>query len=192
MSWQDTVETICNDVEFLNILQTVSGIRKCYIVVGIVGMVALSACTVFSMSMLCTTLGCMYPLYASCVALNTNNTNNNNNNNNNNTDVHKWLIVWVVLVLLLTIETMIVAPFLFWFPFYSPIKLSIMVYMYYPTTGGAKYVYEKFVSPYVDPLVNIVARLVDIQFPLDIATLDTDTDNKKECESSDDRNKKTA
>ena len=58
----------------------------------------------------------------------------------------KWLTYWVIFGLI-TLTEHIIAPLLFFIPFYHIIKLLGFVYLFLPITNGAQVVFERIVNP---------------------------------------------
>ncbi|KAG0498843.1 hypothetical protein HPP92_003534 [Vanilla planifolia] len=59
-----------------------------------------------------------------------------------------WCQYWI-LVAVLTVLERIGDTFISWLPMYNEAKVAFFVYLWYPKTRGATYVYETFFSPYV-------------------------------------------
>ncbi|KAL0904119.1 hypothetical protein M5K25_026193 [Dendrobium thyrsiflorum] len=59
-----------------------------------------------------------------------------------------WCKYWI-LVAVLTVLERVGDTFISWLPMYSEAKVAFFVYLWYPKTRGATYVYETFFQPYV-------------------------------------------
>lgn len=87
-------------------------------------------------------VGVAYPMYASLLMLAEDNTD----------DAAMWITYWCVF----TSFKMVMAPLDFvlsFLPFYFYLKLTLLVWLFSPTTKGAHVVYEKIVKPHVFPLL---------------------------------------
>jgi len=85
--------------------------------------------------LLCITLGCLYPMYASFRAL----------DDGDPKQVSRWLIYWVVFAAYLLTDSMF-HMLLCWIPFYSILRLVLIVWLFMPT-GGADCVYNWVLRP---------------------------------------------
>ncbi|KAI3918821.1 hypothetical protein MKX01_042141 [Papaver californicum] len=59
-----------------------------------------------------------------------------------------WCQYWI-LVATLTVSERIADTFVSWVPMYSEAKLAFYIYLWYPKTEGATYVYDSFFRPYL-------------------------------------------
>ncbi|KAK8916740.1 HVA22-like protein i [Platanthera zijinensis] len=59
-----------------------------------------------------------------------------------------WCKYWI-LVAVLTVLERVGDALISWLPMYNEAKVAFFVYLWYPKTRGAKYVYETFLRPYV-------------------------------------------
>ena len=59
------------------------------------------------------------------------------------------LAYWVVFAVLVFFQRFL-EPFVSWFPFYSYGKLGLALFVAFPETGGAAYLFQKLLSPFVD------------------------------------------
>jgi len=59
----------------------------------------------------------------------------------------KWMMYWIVFAVFSSIETLIDPLLLFWFPFYSEIKIILLLYLVSPVTKGSGIVYRRFLHP---------------------------------------------
>ena len=87
-------------------------------------------------------VGVAYPMYASLLMLAEDTTE----------DAAMWITYWCVF----TTFKIVMAPLDFilsFLPFYFYLKLTLLVWLFSPTTKGSAIVYEKAVKPYVFPLL---------------------------------------
>eukprot|EP00933_Yihiella_yeosuensis_P051328 TRINITY_DN49243_c0_g1_i1.p1 TRINITY_DN49243_c0_g1~~TRINITY_DN49243_c0_g1_i1.p1 ORF type:complete len:324 (+),score=60.34 TRINITY_DN49243_c0_g1_i1:128-1099(+) len=64
------------------------------------------------------------------------------------TSLQFWLMYWIVVSMFTTFETFFYIV-LVWLPFYYPLKVLVLLWLYMPQTRGANYAYHKLVSPYL-------------------------------------------
>lgn len=88
--------------------------------------------------LLCTALGFLYPAFESFKAVESSET----------VAMQFWLMYWVVWAIFLSIEH-VCYYVLIWIPFYYPIKLVTLLWLFNPTTRGAYYVYYWLVLPFL-------------------------------------------
>lgn len=88
--------------------------------------------------LICTALGFLYPAFESFKAV----------ESGDPVAMQLWLMYWVVWAIFLSIEH-ICYYVLIWIPFYYPIKLGTLLWLFNPTTRGAKYVYYWLVLPFL-------------------------------------------
>lgn len=70
---------------------------------------------------------------------------------NNGVEVQElrfWCQYWVIVAVLTVLER-IGDIFVSWLPMYGEMKLALFIYLWYPKTKGAGYVYETYLRPYV-------------------------------------------
>ncbi|KAH8066354.1 hypothetical protein JL722_792 [Aureococcus anophagefferens] len=86
-------------------------------------------------------VGVAYPMYASLLMLAEDTTE----------DAAMWITYWCTF----TCFKIVMGPldFILSFPFYFYLKLTLLVWLFSPTTKGAAMVYEKGVKPFVFPLL---------------------------------------
>merc|ERR1711977_243059 len=121
------------------------GIKKLYIAAGLAAVLVLFILFCFGAALLCNFVGFVYPAYASFKSLESNNVN----------DDRLWLTYWVIYSCFCLIEGFLEF-ILFWVPFYSPIKLGFLFYLFLPQTKGAMTLYEKFLRPALKPYVSAI------------------------------------
>merc|ERR1712057_54482 len=87
----------------------------------------------------------VYPAYASFKSL-----------ENQDKDEHReWLTYWVVYSCFSLTEGFM-EYVLFWVPFYYPIKLAFLFFLFLPQTKGAMKLYEQFLRPALKPYVTMI------------------------------------
>merc|ERR1711959_124056 len=130
----ERIEAFLDKIEALQTLQDKTGIKKLYLAAGVALVVTI---IIF--------FGFVYPAYASFKSLEANDVN----------DDRLWLTYWVVYSCFCLIEGFL-EYVLFWVPFYYPIKLAFLCYLFLPQTKGAVQLYEKFLRPALKPYVTLI------------------------------------
>merc|ERR1711865_1182005 len=141
----DKIEAFLDKIEIMQTLQEKSGVKKLYIAAGISLFVVIFILFGFGAGLLCNFVGFVYPAYASFKSLETQSTN----------DDRVWLTYWVVYSCFSLIEGFL-EYVLFWVPFYYPIKLLFLFYLFLPQTKGAQQIYESFLSKALRPYVSMI------------------------------------
>merc|ERR1711990_190955 len=139
------IEEFLDKIEVMQTLQDKTGIKKLYIAAGLCLAVTIFILFGFGAGLLCNFVGFVYPAYASFKSLESQNTN----------DDRLWLTYWVVYSCFCLIEGFL-EYVLFWVPFYYPIKLAFLCYLFLPQTKGAVQLYEKFLRPALKPYVTLI------------------------------------
>merc|ERR1712159_254388 len=155
------IEAFLEKIEIMQTLQDKSGVKKLYIAAGISLFVVIFILFGFGAGLLCNFVGFVYPAFASFKSLESSNAN----------DDRLWLTYWVVYSCFCLIEGFL-EYLLFWVPFYFPIKLGFLFYLFLPQTQGARIIYESFLRPALKPYVSIIDEAVSegINKGVDIAT----------------------
>merc|ERR1712188_367542 len=122
-----------------------TGIKKLYIAAGLCLALTIFILFGFGAGLLCNFVGFVYPAYTSFKSLESQNTN----------DDRLWLTYWVVYSCFCLIEGFL-EYILFWVPFYYPIKLAFLFYLFLPQTKGAMMIYESFLSKALRPYVSMI------------------------------------
>merc|ERR1712057_145975 len=141
----EKIEAFLDKIDALQMLQEKTGVKKLYIAAGISLFVVIFILFGFGAGLLCNFVGFVYPAYASFKSLESQNTN----------DDRLWLTYWVVYSCFCLIEGFL-EYILFWVPFYYPIKLAFLFYLFLPQTQGAMQIYSKFLQPLLHPYVEII------------------------------------
>merc|ERR1711998_435718 len=141
----EKIEAFLDKIEVLQTLQDKTGVKKLYIAAGISLFVVIFILFGFGAGLLCNFVGFVYPAYASFKSLESQNTN----------DDRLWLTYWVVYSCFCLIEGFL-EYILFWVPFYYPIKLAFLFFLFLPQTKGAMKLYEQFLRPALKPYVTMI------------------------------------
>jgi len=150
-SAQDKIEDFLNQIELLDKVQNSlpkvgdKKIKKLYIAATIALVAILIILFGFGAALLCNFVAVVYPAYASFKSL-----------ENQDKDEHReWLTYWVVYSCFSLTEGFM-EYVLFWVPFYYPIKLAFLFYLFLPQTKGAMMIYESFLSKALRPYVSMI------------------------------------
>jgi len=134
-TWEG-LNTKCGEFPVIRAVANKFGIKPLFVAVA-----ALFGVLVFMLygvggQLLCTALGFLYPAFESFKAV----------ESGDAVAMQFWLMYWVVWAIFLTIEH-VCYYILIWIPFYYPLKLGTLLWLFNPTTRGAKYVYYFLVLP---------------------------------------------
>merc|ERR1711977_416766 len=135
--------------EIFKLLNEKTGVPKIYLAGGIAALLVVLILFCFGAPLLCNVVGFIYPAYASFKSLNSKSTDKSTD------DDRQWLTYWVVYCCFSLIEGFL-EYILFWVPFYYPIKLAFLFYLFLPQTQGAMQIYSKFLQPLLHPYVAII------------------------------------
>merc|ERR1712224_1046111 len=141
----ERIEAFLDKIEALQTLQDKTGIKKLYLAAGVALVVTIIIFFGFGAGLLCNFVGFVYPAYASFKSLEANDVNED----------RLWLTYWVVYSCFCLIEGFL-EYVLFWVPFYYPIKLAFLFYLFLPQTKGAMMIYESFLSKALRPYVSMI------------------------------------
>ncbi|XP_023338643.1 uncharacterized protein LOC111709245 isoform X3 [Eurytemora carolleeae] len=83
------------------------------------------------------TFNTLYPGYKSFKAVKSKNVQ----------DYVRWMMYWIVFAFFTALETLLDPFLLFWFPFYSEIKIVLLLYLVSPVTKGSGVIYRRFLHP---------------------------------------------
>ena len=72
-----------------------------------------------------------------------------------------WLVYWSVFSLLYILDWLYDA-ILFWIPFYYPVKLCFIIWLFLPATRGAERIYRKWVKIYVVKYGDQIDQKLDV------------------------------
>jgi receptor expression-enhancing protein 5/6 len=118
-------------------------VQKVYLAAGVAVVAIVIVLYGFGAGLLCNLVGFVYPAYQSFKALDV----------DSNEDERLWLTYWVVYSCFTIVEGFLEC-FLFWVPFYYPIKLIALVFLFHPQTKGAMQIYDKVLKPTLKPYVG--------------------------------------
>merc|ERR1711988_80545 len=141
----EKIDAFLDKIELMQTLQDKTGVKKLYIAAAICMVVAIFIFFGFGAGLLCNFVGFVYPAYASFKSLEANDVNED----------RLWLTYWVVYSCFCLIEGFL-EYVLFWVPFYYPIKLAFLFFLFLPQTKGAMQLYEKFLRPAISPYVTMI------------------------------------
>lgn len=88
--------------------------------------------------LICDFIGIAYPAYLSFKAIESKEAG----------DDKQWLTYWVVFAIFRVLDDSALFVF-FWIPFYYPLKLLFLAFLFSPQTRGALILYEKLVKPFL-------------------------------------------
>merc|ERR1719488_371815 len=129
------IEAALNKIEFMQQLEDKTQVKKLYIAAALAVVTVVFILFGFGAGLLCNFVGFVYPAFASFKALDSKNEGEERN----------WLIYWVVYSCFCLVEGFL-EYVLFWVPFYYPIKLAFLCFLFLPQTQGAKKLYEDVLS----------------------------------------------
>lgn len=90
----------------------------------------------FCGQLICTTVGLAYPAFESFKAI----------EEKDQARMNFWLTYWVVFASLTLFEHMAYLAVV-WLPFYYPLKLAFLIWLFFPSTRGAEYIYTWIIMP---------------------------------------------
>jgi len=90
----------------------------------------------FTGELICTVLGLLYPMYASFRAL----------EDSEHCEVIEWMLYWVTYAAVTLIES-VFHGILVWVPFYHVLRLGFALWLFTPSTRGARSVYSWVIAP---------------------------------------------
>ncbi|CAE7634660.1 HVA22H [Symbiodinium sp. CCMP2592] len=102
--------------------------------------------------LVCTLFGVAFPAFESFKAVeefaNLKDGDDNANVYRKASGMQFWLTYWIVVAAITSFECLLYYVVV-WVPFYYPLKLGTLMYLYVPQTRGANHVYNWFVSPFL-------------------------------------------
>lgn len=126
--------TTPSDGGFLNTIREKTGINPLILIAGVLGALAV----VFlghSQQYITAVVGILFPSYMSLKAIET----------KDGDDDKQWCTYWVIFFLFELAE-LFFGYILHFLPFFFLIKLVVIVWLFFPTTNGATFIYEAFLS----------------------------------------------
>ncbi|CAG9320813.1 unnamed protein product [Blepharisma stoltei] len=115
-----------------------SGLPASYVAIGFIGFSFMLVLFGICSGLMVNVVGILYPAYVSFKAIESKETD----------DDKQWLTYWVIFAGYSFLDHFIDILF-FWFPFYHTIKLIVLVWLFWPKTLGAIWVYNHIVSPFL-------------------------------------------
>jgi len=132
-------------------IEAKTGVRRLYIVCGLLAICALHLMIGYGSEFLCNFIGFLYPAYASVKAIET----------KGKDDDTKWLTYWVVYSCFGLTE-FFADIFFFWVPFYWFFKCLFLLYCMVPTSwNGSIVIYRRFIRPFVLKYQDKIDKTLD-------------------------------
>jgi len=124
--------------EYLGVLESKSGVRRLYLVIGGIAFILLYLAFGYGAGLVCNLIAFVYPAYASIKAL----------ESSKKEDDTQWLTYWVVYAVFGTVE-FFSDILLSWFPFYWLFKCIFLAWCAAPASwNGSMIVYNRVIRPY--------------------------------------------
>jgi len=76
-------------------------------------------------------------------------------------DYVRWMMYWIVFATFTTLETLLDPFMIFWFPFYSEIKILLLLYLVSPITKGSGIIYRRFLHPLLSARETEIDQVID-------------------------------
>ncbi|XP_074650532.1 receptor expression-enhancing protein 5-like isoform X1 [Tubulanus polymorphus] len=142
-SWKAKLDKALHEknafTDLLEKAEAKTGVRRLYMVLGLVVFLALYLMIGYGSQFLCNFIGFLYPAYTSVKAI----------ESKEKDDDTKWLTYWVVYSAFALVE-FFADIVLFWVPFYWFFKCCFLIYCMAPTSwNGSIIIYQKFIRPFV-------------------------------------------
>lgn len=125
-------------VPYVKMISEKTGLPASYLAIGSVAFAFLLVLFGICSSLLVNIVGILYPAYVSFKAIESKETD----------DDKQWLTYWVIFAGYSFLDHFIDILF-FWFPFYHTIKLIVLVWLFWPNTLGAIWVYQHIAGPFL-------------------------------------------
>jgi len=133
------------DVQVKNVADKLK-VEKAYVAVSILAVLSLVVYVIGGGNFILDVIGFLYPAYCSIKAI----------ESKDKDDDSQWLTYWLVFGLFKVVEgtaDILISSI----PFYFFIKAAFLVYLFMPSTQGAKVVYENVVKVYIVPRLGLGA-----------------------------------
>ncbi|KAG4301238.1 hypothetical protein PCANB_002426 [Pneumocystis canis] len=144
MSFQDKLQVHVSSLDkelskcsYLNHFERQSGIKKVYVVGGIISFYFFLIFINWGGRFLSNVLGCVLPIYYSILAIESSNKAKN----------IQWLAYWIIYACLILIEHYEYS-ILYWLPFYYFFKTLFILYLSLPQFNGAQTIYWTAIHPF--------------------------------------------
>eukprot|EP00656_Telonema_subtile_P032957 TRINITY_DN362_c0_g1_i2.p1 TRINITY_DN362_c0_g1~~TRINITY_DN362_c0_g1_i2.p1 ORF type:complete len:172 (+),score=70.35 TRINITY_DN362_c0_g1_i2:302-817(+) len=124
-------------------LQEKTGVDKFFLAIAGVVLVLFFVLFGFGAGVLAMLVGFVYPAFSSFKALEANCAERQ----------RFWLVYWVVYSCFCTVECFL-EPLMYFVPFYYPIKLAFLVWLFFPQTKGAETIYNSVLKDMIKPYVE--------------------------------------
>lgn len=156
---KDTVQTILSkiksdfqDVEFLTALSQKLNVNEGYLIIGFFGIsfvfIILNLFSTFFVFLIAFT----YPAYQSIILTTKTNVKDRD-------EYKQWVSYWGVLGFLELFDSLLMFIFEYFLPFYNPIKVLFLIWMFYPKSKGATILYEKGIKRLMIIINNKLAEI---------------------------------
>ncbi len=123
--------------KYADIIEEKTHVNVEYFAIGLALVLAALLFSGFKAKMVANSIGFLYPVYATVVAI----------ESTNKEDDTQWLTYWVVFALFSTIENF-TSIILYWLPFFYPLKVTVLLWCMSPKYNGATIVYENIIRPH--------------------------------------------
>jgi len=153
-AYENQLDQELSKIPQLRQLESASGVKKTYIIGGVVAFTSLLIFFNVAGQLLTNLIGFAYPAYASFKAI----------ESASKEDDVQWLTYWTVFGFFSIVET-VVDTIVYWFPFYYLVKVLFLLYLYIPQFKGAEVIYRSVLRPRllasqtkIDPMVDGVKK----------------------------------
>jgi len=145
----ETVNTELMDLPFVELLVEKLQVAPVMVALGFIVLAFGFVLYGIGGQLVCTLLGIAYPAYESFKAVEEfANMSDQSELYQRAASMQFWLTYWIVVAAVNTAECALYYV-LVWIPFYYPMKVTFLLYLFWPRTRGANHVYHWFVSPFL-------------------------------------------